>query len=85
MKAEPGEPSFEQVWAPFLCDFHRHMQEKGWAEKTCIAIDERPDEMVREAMRLVRENAPSRHKKATKQIYCLFSSSPLYLKLALLM
>ena len=58
MKAEPGKPEFEAVWAPFLQDFHRHMQEKGWAGKTCIAIDERPDRMVREAMRLVQENAP---------------------------
>ncbi len=33
--------------------------DKGWVEKTCIAIDERVDDMVREAMRLVRENAPS--------------------------
>lgn len=57
--AEPGKPNFEKVWAPFLRDFHRHMQEKGWANKTCIAIDERPDYMVREAMRLVKENAPS--------------------------
>lgn len=59
LKAEPGQAEFEAVWAPFLQDFHRHMQEKGWAEKTCIAIDERPDRMVSEAMRLVRENAPS--------------------------
>ena len=58
-KAEPGTPGFEALWAPFLRDFHKHMQEKGWAEKTCIAIDERPDRMVREAMRLVKENAPS--------------------------
>lgn len=59
IKAEPGKPEFEAVWAPFLRDFHRHMQEKGWAEKTCIAIDERPDYMVREAMRLVQQNAPA--------------------------
>ncbi len=59
LKAEPGKPSFEAAWAPFLRDFYKHMQEKGWAEKTCIAIDERPDDMVREAMRLVQENAPS--------------------------
>lgn len=58
-KAEPGTPAFEALWAPFLRDFHKHMQEKGWAEKTCIAIDERPDRMVREAMHLVKENAPS--------------------------
>ncbi len=59
VKAEPGKPEFEAIWAPFLRDFHRHMQEKGWAEKTCIAIDERPDRMVREAMRMVKENAPT--------------------------
>ncbi len=59
LSAQPGKPEFEAVWAPFLRDFHRHMQEKGWARKTCIAIDERPDRMVREAMRLVKENAPS--------------------------
>lgn len=59
LNARPGTAQFAAVWAPFLRDFHRHMQEKGWAEKTCIAIDERPDHMVREAMRLVKENAPS--------------------------
>lgn len=59
LEATPGKPAFEALWAPFLRDFHRHMQKKGWAEKTCISIDERPDYMVREAMRLVQENAPS--------------------------
>ncbi len=59
LTASPGKPEFAAVWGPFLQDFHRHMQEKGWAEKTCIAIDERPDRMVREAMKLVAEHAPS--------------------------
>ncbi|MBQ9096394.1 MAG: DUF4091 domain-containing protein [Akkermansia sp.] len=59
LSAEPGKPEFEAVWGPFLKDFYRHMQEKGWADKTCIAIDERPDHMVKEAMRLIKENAPS--------------------------
>ena len=59
IKAVPGTPEYEKLWAPFLRDFHRHMAEKGWAEKTCIAIDERPDKYVRAAMALVRENASS--------------------------
>lgn len=59
LSAEPGKPEFAAVWAPFLRDFHQHMKDKGWAEKTCISIDERADHMVREAMRLVKENAPS--------------------------
>ena len=35
------------------------MQQKGWAEKTCISIDERPDNMVRAAMKLLEQEAPS--------------------------
>lgn len=58
VKAKPGTPEYAALWTPFLQDFRRHMQEKGWANKTCIAIDERPDEYVRAAMKLVRENAP---------------------------
>lgn len=58
IKAVPGTPEYEKLWAPFLRDFHRHMAEKGWAEKTCIAIDERPDKYVRAAMALVQKHAP---------------------------
>ncbi len=59
IKAKPGTPEYEALWTPFLRDFHQHMQARGWAEKTCIAIDERPDAYVRAAMQLVKENAPS--------------------------
>ena len=77
IKAEPGKPEFEAIWAPFLQDFHKHMQQKGWAEITCIAIDERPDRMVREAMRLLQQNAPSfrvasavdRPSELTREVY----------------
>ena len=59
VKAVPGTREYEELWAPFLRDFHAHMQQKGWADKTCIAIDERPDAYVRAAMKLIDENAPS--------------------------
>lgn len=59
VKAVPGTREYDELWAPFLRDFHAHMQQKGWAEKTCIAIDERPDAYVRAAMKLIDENAPS--------------------------
>lgn len=59
VKAVPGTREYDELWAPFLRDFHAHMQQKGWAEKTCIAIDERPDNYVRAAMKLIQENAPS--------------------------
>lgn len=59
VKVVPGTREYDELWAPFLRDFHAHMQQKGWADKTCIAIDERPDNYVRAAMKLIQENAPS--------------------------
>lgn len=59
IKAVPGSPEYTALWEPFLRDFHAHMKRKGWAKKTCIAIDERPDDMVRAAMTLVKNAAPS--------------------------
>lgn len=58
MKATPGTEEYAAIWASFLQDFYRHMQDMGWAEKTCIAIDERPDPYVRAAMKLVQDYAP---------------------------
>ncbi len=77
LNANPSTPDFAALWAPFLRDFHRHMQKKGWAYKTCIAIDERPDDMVRAAMELIRRNAPSfrvasavdKPSELTKEVY----------------
>ena len=59
IRAVPGTPEYTELWAPFLRDFHAHMQQKGWAGKTCISIDERPDNMVRAAMKLLEQEAPS--------------------------
>ncbi len=58
VKAVPGSPEYDSLWEPFLRDFHAHMKRKGWAEKTCISIDERPDRMVRAAMALLKSAAP---------------------------
>ena len=59
IRAVPGTPEYTELWAPFLRDFHAHLQQKGWAGKTCISIDERPDNMVRAAMKLLEQEAPS--------------------------
>lgn len=59
INATPGTREYTALWGAFLRDFHQHMQARGWADKTCIAIDERPDAYVRAAMSLVKEYAPS--------------------------
>ena len=58
VKAIPGTPQFEKMWAPFLVDFKQHLIEKGWLHKTNIAIDERAPEDMDEAARLIKKYAP---------------------------
>lgn len=58
LEFKPGEPSYEAVWGPFLTDFRKHVKSKGWLDKTCIALDERPDGLLRAARDLVRKYAP---------------------------
>ncbi len=55
---EPGKPSFEEIWAPFLRDFREHLREKGWLGITCLAIDERPDAHVLAAIDVIHRHTP---------------------------
>lgn len=55
---KPGEPVFEEFWLPFLQDFARHLEEKGWLERTAIAMDERPLALMKPTIALVRRAAP---------------------------
>ena len=56
--AEPGTPVFEEMWRPFLADFVRHLDEKGWLSKTCIAMDERSPEQMEQAVSFLAAQAP---------------------------
>ncbi len=58
MPLKPGDASYEAVWGPFLTDFRKHVKAKGWLDKTCIALDERPDHMVKAAMDVLNKYAP---------------------------
>ena len=56
--ADPGTPSFEALWVPFLTDFTGHLREKGWLKRTNIAMDERSPEEMTDALDLLRKTAP---------------------------
>ncbi len=58
IKLEVNKPVWEETWGPFLTAFRAHLQQKGWLEKTCIALDERPDHMARAAKSMVDKYAP---------------------------
>lgn len=58
LELKPGEKSYEEIWAPFLTDFRSHVKKKGWLDKTCIGIDERPDHMVKATQEILKKHTP---------------------------
>jgi hypothetical protein len=55
--AKPGTEAYAAHWKPMLQDFVVHLKAKGWYEKTCIAMDERPMEDMLAALAVIREVA----------------------------
>ena len=58
VKAEPGKPIFPKIWEPFLKDFKKHLEAKGWLAITNIAMDERSPEAMRAAADVLMKCAP---------------------------
>jgi hypothetical protein len=44
LKTTTGSTEYKALWTDFLKAFKAHLIEKGWFEKTCIAMDERGEE-----------------------------------------
>lgn len=55
---QPGSDAYDEFWGRFLGDFTRHLQAKGWLERTRIAVDERPDAQMRGALGTLARHAP---------------------------
>lgn len=45
----PGSKEYEAYLVPLLKDFAAHLRQKGWFGKTCIAMDERPKNLLEPA------------------------------------
>ncbi|MBR0300702.1 MAG: DUF4091 domain-containing protein [Bacteroidales bacterium] len=56
--APADSPEYKDYWQHFLRDFSAHLKDKGWFDKTCIAMDERPMEIMKECLSVVREAVP---------------------------
>lgn len=52
-KAAPGTKEWEEAWTPFLKDFARHLDEKGWFERIILAMDERSEAEMEAAFNLI--------------------------------
>lgn len=51
-------PEVIWYWHSFIQDFACHLRQKGWFEKTMIAMDERPEDVMRKAINIVRSVEP---------------------------
>ena len=74
---------FSEVWGAFLSDFKKHLQKKGWLEKTCIALDERPDAQLNAARKVIEQFAPefkivSANDHPTKMSEFVYDISPTF-------
>lgn len=54
----PGKASYDALWGDFIADFAKHIEEKGWADITGIALDERPDYMTKAAKKVLDKHGP---------------------------
>ncbi len=57
-RMEPSSKEYQAFWGSLLKDFRSHLRSKGWLSITKIAIDERPDYLVRPVLDLLKRVAP---------------------------
>lgn len=58
MKASPSSQEYKTYWGLFISDFADHLREKGWYEKTVIAMDERPEDQMKAALEVIHSVQP---------------------------
>lgn len=54
----PGTEEYNRIWTGFLVNFRDHLKEKGWLERTTLAIDERATEEMLAVFRLTKNITP---------------------------
>ena len=52
-RMEPGSKEYEEYLLPFLTDFASHLKFKGWFSRTCLAVDERPKNLLEHAYAII--------------------------------
>ena len=55
VEAKPGDNAYTEYWTPFIKDFARHLRQKGWFDKTVIAMDERPMDAMQAAIKVIKD------------------------------
>ncbi len=58
LTAEPGTDAYNEHWRPFITDFARHLERRGWLDRTAIAMDERDLPSMQAVISLIKNIAP---------------------------
>lgn len=58
IKTKPGEQDYDDMWLALLTSFAKHLKEKGWFDKTVIAMDERPLKDMQQVEHLIKKADP---------------------------
>ena len=58
LKVQTNDAAYTDYWYSFVSDFSKHLRQKGWFDKTTIAMDERPMAAMKEAIKIVRQADP---------------------------
>ncbi len=58
IEAAPGTAAYKAYWSLFISDFAAHLRDKGWFDKTMIAMDERPLDAMQAALDIIRNVEP---------------------------
>lgn len=58
IQTEIGDAEWCEAWKAFFKAFREHLAAKGWLEKTYIAFDEKPDDVMTPVMEMLAEYAP---------------------------
>lgn len=56
--AEHNTAAYRELWTNFLEAFGKHLKEKGWFDKTCLAMDERGLEAMKSAHDIAQKTLP---------------------------
>lgn len=58
LEAKPGSEPYTRLWDSMLRSFAKHLKEKGWFDRTYIAMDERAPEVMKECFRVIHAADP---------------------------
>ncbi len=57
--ANPSSSAYKKHWTPFLKVFSEHLKDKGWFDKTHIAMDERPISKMLSTIEVIKNAVPN--------------------------